>query len=50
MSIIAKGRTSSRMLKPLLARLSTLLLAFDIYLIVIHVESSDNPTDHDSRS
>ena len=50
MSIISKGRTSSRMLKPLLARLTALLLAFDIYLIVVHIESTENPTDNDSRS
>lgn len=50
MSVISKGRSSSQMLKPLLARLATLLLAFDLYLIVSHVESSENPTDHDSRA
>ena len=50
MSICSKGRTSSRMLKPLLQRLSALLLAFDLYLLVAHVESSENPTDNASRS
>lgn len=49
MSIVSKGRTSSRMLKPLLRRLSAVLLAFDVYLIVSHVESSENPTDAASR-
>ena len=49
MSVISKGRSSSAMLKPLLQRLSALLLAFDLYLLVGHVESLDNPTDHDSR-
>lgn len=49
-SIISKGRTSSRMLRPLLRRLSAALLAFDLYLVMGHVESSENPTDHDSRS
>ena len=49
MSIISKGRSSSSMLKPLLERLTALLLDFDIYLIVSHVESSENPTDEASR-
>ena len=49
MSIISKGRTSSRMLQPLLQRLAATLLAMDIYLVICHVESTDNPTDHDSR-
>ena len=50
MSVIAKGRSSARLLKPLLSRLAAALLAWDIQLIVSHVESSENPTDHDSRS
>ena len=52
MSVISKGRSSSQMLKPLLARLAALLLALDIYLIVSHVDSSssENPTDHASRA
>ena len=50
MSIISKGRSSSRMLKPLVSRLAALLLAWGIYLVVSHVESTENPTDHDSRS
>ena len=49
MSLISKGRTSSRMFKPLLSRLAILLLAMGIQLVVCHVESSDNPTDDDSR-
>jgi len=50
MSIISKGRSSSRMLKPLVSQLAALLLACGIYLVVSHVESTENPTDHDSRS
>ena len=50
MSIISKGRSSSTMLKPLLCRLGAILLSFDLYLIISHVESTDNPTDHDSRA
>ena len=48
-SVISKGRSSSRMLKPLLRRLSALLLTFNIYLVVAHVESTENSTDHASR-
>ena len=50
MSIISKGRTSSKMLQPLLRRLAALLMAHDIYLVITHVESTENPTDADSRS
>ena len=50
MSIISKGRSSSKMLKPLLRRLTSELLAWDIYLIISHVESSENPTDNASRA
>ena len=49
MSVISKGRSSSKMLQPLLRRLSALLITFGIYLIVSHVESTDNPTDAASR-
>ena len=50
MAIASKGRTSARLLKPLLRRLTALLLAWDLYLLVLHVESSENPTDGDSRA
>ena len=50
MSVVSKGRSSSKMLKPLLRRLAAVLLAFDLYLVVSHVESSENPTDAASRS
>ena len=50
MSIISQGRTSSQMLKPLLPRLAATLLAWDLYLVVTHVESTENPTDHASRA
>jgi hypothetical protein len=50
MSVISKGRSSSKMLRPLLVRLAVLLMAFDLYLVVSHVESSENPTDHASRA
>ena len=50
MSIVSKGRTSARLLKPLLRRLTALLLAWDLYLVVTHVESAENPTDDASRA
>lgn len=50
MSVISKGRSSSKMLKPLLARLAAILMAHDIYLVISHVESTENPTDHASRA
>lgn len=50
MSVISKGRTSSQQLGRLLRQLNAYLLAFDIYLILGHVESTDNPTDGASRA
>lgn len=49
MSIIAKGRSSSKMLRPLLQRLAAWLITFNLFLLVSHVESVDNPTDAASR-
>jgi len=50
MSIVAKGRSSSNLLKPLLRRLSALVLSYGLYVVVIHVESTENPTDGASRA
>ena len=50
MSVVSKGRSSSRILKPLLRRLSALLLSYGLYLVVAHVESTENPTDGASRA
>lgn len=50
MSIVAKGRSSSKLLQPLLQRLSALVLSYGLYLVVVHVESTENPTDGDSRA
>ena len=50
MSIIAKGRTSSRMLARKLRVLSAYLLLFDLHLVICHVDSGDNPTDAASRA
>ena len=49
MSIISKGRTGSQKLQWLLKQLSSILLAFNLLLIIGHVESTDNPTDEASR-
>ena len=49
MSVISKGRSSSKMLQFLLRRLAAELLAFGLLLILSHVESSENPTDEQSR-
>ena len=48
-SVIAKGRSSSRMLNRLLKILNAHLLLYNVYLILAHVESSENPTDGESR-
>lgn len=50
MSIISKGRTSSKQLSRVLRQLNAYLLAFDLYLILGHVESTENPTDGAARS
>ena len=50
MSIIGKGRTSSGKLGHCLKQLNALLLLFNLYLVVGHVESRENPTDDASRS
>ena len=50
MSVIAKGRSSSRMLGRKLRHLTAYLLAYDLQLIVGHVDSIDNPTDAASRA
>ena len=49
LSVVSKGRSSSARLNKLLQQLNAILLASNIYLIVAHVESSDNPTDGASR-
>lgn len=49
MSIIGKGRSSSKMLNHILQQLNAWLLIFNAQLLVMHVESTDNPTDEQSR-
>ena len=49
MSILAKGRTSSFALQPIVRKVSALLLGGSAWLILGHVDSADNPTDEGSR-
>ena len=49
MSIIGKGRTASGKLSWVLCQLNALLLMFNLQLLVAHVDSTKNPTDHASR-
>ena len=49
MSIIAKGRSSSMMLMSILRKIAALEFGFNLLPILIHVESSENPTDAASR-
>lgn len=50
MSIVAKGRSGSKILAYKLKKLAALCLAFGLHLVVAHLDSADNPTDHASRS
>ena len=50
MSIVAKGRSGSRILSFKLKKLAALCLAFGLQLVVAHLDSADNPTDDASRS
>ena len=48
-SILCKGRTSSRQLEGLVRRFNSHLLLAQVYPILLHVASLDNPTDEGSR-
>ena len=50
MSVIAKGRPSSRLLNRSLGRLAAALLASALHLVLGHVDSLLNPTDAASRT
>eukprot|EP00438_Fugacium_kawagutii_P011483 Skav211701 [mRNA] locus=scaffold1535:220625:222286:+ [translate_table: standard] len=50
LSIISKGRTSSVMLTSVLRRIAAWALAFGLYPVLGHVESTENPTDSASRA
>ena len=49
MSIISKGRSSSAMLMNILKKIAALEFGFNLFPILIHVESTENPTDAASR-
>lgn len=49
-SIFSKGRTSSKMMQPIVKKTNALLLASFLFLYLSHVDSMDNPTDEASRS
>lgn len=48
-SILAKGRTSSKALIHIVRKINSLQLLFNIYLMSVHVDSMQNPTDEASR-
>ena len=50
MNAVAKGRTSSRRLRPILQRANALLLASHVHLILGYVRSKHNPADRPSRT
>ena len=50
MSVVSKGRSGSKNLSRILKHLNGLLLGFGLQLVVVHVESSENPTDGASRN
>ena len=49
MSIISKGRSSSNTLRFILRKISAWMLAFNLLPLLLHVESTENPTDAASR-
>ena len=49
-SILSKGRTSSKLMSPIVQKTNALLLAAGAHLFVTHVDSADNPTDEGSRN
>lgn len=49
MSIVSKGRSSSEMLMAIMRKIAAVQFGFNLFPILIHVESSENPTDEASR-
>ncbi len=49
MSVCSKGRSGSRHLMKILKQINAYLLGFQLYLVLAHVESTENPTDEASR-
>ena len=49
-SVISKGRSSSDILMYILRKFAAYSFAYNMLPILVHVESTENPTDEDSRS
>lgn len=49
MSVVSKGRSSSEMIMSVMRQVAAFQLAYNLYPILIHVESTENPTDEASR-
>ena len=49
MSVIAKGRSSSQMLMSIMKQIASFQFGFNLYPVLIHAESIENPTDEASR-
>ena len=49
MSVLSKGRSSSDMLMVVLRKVAAFCLTFGLLPILLHVESTENPTDEASR-
>ena len=49
MSVISKGRSSSKRLGKVLKEINAYLLGFGLSLVIAHVDSVENPTDGASR-
>ena len=49
MSIISKGRSSSDLLMTIMKQIAAVQFSFTLFPILIHVESTENPTDEGSR-
>ena len=49
MSVLSKGRSSSDMLMVVLRKVAAFCLCFGLLPILLHVESTENPTDEASR-
>ena len=50
MSVLSKGRSSSDMLMVVLRKVAAFCLTFGLLPILLHVESTENPTDEASRA
>lgn len=49
MSVVSKGRSSSDVIMSIMRQIAALQLSFNLYPILVHVESTENPTDEASR-